>query len=67
MVDVVDPSGVDQGIDRVGPSSTFIGAGEGPVMATDSNGAQLALGGIVGHAEPPVVEEARQRDHRLRQ
>ena len=31
-------------------------------MATDSNWSDLPLGGIVGHAQPPVIEEARQSD-----
>src|ERR1700734_1775403 len=61
-IDVIDPGGVDQGIDRSSAATTFIRACEGPVMATDSNWSDLPLGGIVGHAQPPVVEEARQSD-----
>ena len=60
-IDVVDPGGVDQRIDRGSAAATFIRACEGPVVATDSNWPDLPLGGIVGHAQPPIVEEARQR------
>jgi hypothetical protein len=35
-----------------------IGAGKGPVLATKGDGANLTLGGIVGHARPSVIEEA---------
>ena len=35
-----------------------IGAGEGPVVAADGDAAQRPLGGVVGHAEAAVVEEA---------
>jgi hypothetical protein len=66
-IDVVDPGGVDQGIDRSSAATTFIRACEGPVMATDSNWSDLPLGGIVGHAQPPVIEEARRATHRVRQ
>jgi hypothetical protein len=60
-IDVVDLGGVDQRIDRGSAAATFIRACEGPVVATDSNWPDFPLGGIVGHAQPPVVEEARQR------
>jgi hypothetical protein len=34
-IDVVDPGGVDQGVDCGSAAATFIRTGEGPVMATD--------------------------------
>lgn len=61
-IDIVDPGGVDQRIDRSSAAATLIRASEGPVMATDRNGSDLPLGDVVGHAQPPVVEEARQCD-----
>jgi len=57
-IDIVELGGLDQRVDGRSPAATFVGAGEGPVLAADGDGAQLAFGGIVGHAEPAVVEEA---------
>jgi hypothetical protein len=40
-VDVVELGGCDQRVDRGGAAATFVGAGEGPVLAADGDGAQL--------------------------
>jgi hypothetical protein len=61
-IDVIDPGGVDQGVDRSRAATSFIGTRERPVVATDGNWPDLPLGGIVGDAQPPIVEEARQGD-----
>ena len=60
-VDVVELGGLDERVDRGGASATFVGAGEGPVVATDRDAAQRPLGGIVGDAKATVIEEARER------
>ena len=60
-VDVVEPGGLDQRVDRGSTVAARIRAGESPVLAAHGDGADLALGGIVGHAQPAVVEEARKR------
>jgi hypothetical protein len=39
----------------------FVGAGERPVVAADGDAAQRQLGGVVGHAQAAVVEEAGER------
>jgi hypothetical protein len=44
-----------------GSPITFVGAREGPVAASDRDGAQLALGGVVRHAQSPIIEEASER------
>src|SRR4029079_1294469 len=38
--------------------AAFVGAGEGPVLAPQGNGPQLAFGGVVRHAKTPIIEEA---------
>src|SRR5579863_9561520 len=61
-IDIVDRGGVDQGIDRGSAATTLIRTSEGPVMATDSNWPDLPFSRIVGHAQSPIVDEARQSD-----
>src|SRR5689334_16657230 len=58
-IDVVELGGLNQRVDGGSAAAAIVGAGESPVLAADGNGAQLALGGIVGHAQPTVVNEAR--------
>ena len=60
-IDAVELGGLDQGVDGGGTAAAFVGTGEGPVVAADRNSAQRPLGGIVGHAEPAVVEEPGER------
>jgi hypothetical protein len=60
-IDVVELGGLDQGVDGCGAAAAGVGSGEGPVVAADSNAAQRPLGGVVGHAQAAVVEEADQR------
>jgi hypothetical protein len=45
---------------RTGAVAALIGAGEGPVVATHGDEANLPLGRTVGHAQPAIVEEARE-------
>ena len=58
LVDIVDLGGVDERVNGACAAPPFIGASEGPVLASHGNGTQLALGGIVGQAQALVVEEA---------
>lgn len=60
-VDVVELRGFDQGEDGSGPATAAVGAGEGPVLASDREATQRPLGGVVGEADAVVVEEARER------
>ena len=60
-IDVVELGGGDERVEGRCPPAAFVGAGEGPVAAPDRDGTQLALGGVVGHAQAAVVEEAGQR------
>ena len=59
-IDVVELGGLDQSVDRSGALTPLVGAGEGPVMATHDDGPNLPLGCVVGHAQPAIVEEARE-------
>ena len=59
-IDVVELGGLDQGVDGGGAPAAGVGAGEGPVVAADGDAAQRPLGGVVGHAQAAVVEEAGQ-------
>src|SRR5262249_21641781 len=57
-VDIVELGGVGERVDGACAAPPFIGASEGPVLTSHGNATQLALGGIVGQAQAPVVEEA---------
>jgi hypothetical protein len=57
-IDVVELGGGDEGVDRSGTPAAFIGASEGLVSPSYGGGAQFAFGGIVRHAQAPVVEES---------
>src|SRR6516165_5144495 len=57
-IDVIEYGTLDQRVDRGSPVAAFVGAREGPIVATHGNGANLPLGRIVGHAHPTIVEEA---------
>src|SRR5882757_4872668 len=57
-IDVVELGGLDQRVDGRGATAAGVRAGEGPVVAADSDAAQRALGGVVGQAQAAVVEEA---------
>jgi hypothetical protein len=37
-------------------AAALVGTSEGPVLAPYGAGAQLALGGVIRHAEPPIVD-----------
>jgi hypothetical protein len=49
---------IDEGVNGSIASSAFVRTCEGPVLAANGNGAQLALCGIFGHAESSIIEEA---------
>jgi hypothetical protein len=66
-IDVVELGGCDQRVDGGGAAAAFVGAGEGPVLAADGDGAQLPFGGIVRQAEASVIEEAGERIPTLEQ
>src|SRR5665213_2610592 len=57
-IDIVEFGGGDEGVDGGSAPSALIGTGEGPVSSSDGDGSQFALGGIVRHAKPSVIEEA---------
>jgi hypothetical protein len=63
-IDVVELRGRDQRIDGSRPSAAFVGAGEGPVAAF--NGTQLALGGVVRHAQAASSRKRVSAAQRLR-
>lgn len=57
-IDVIEPGGDDQRIQRSGPLDAPVTAGEQLRAATQGDAAQGALHGIVGQADPPVTQEA---------
>ena len=57
-IDVVEATGLDEGIHGGGALTAAIGACERPIASSDCHGPQHALGGVVGHADPAVMEEA---------
>ena len=59
-IDIVELGSLDQREDCSGAVTALVGAGEGPVMAAHDEGPDLPLGCVVGHAQPTVVEEARE-------
>ena len=58
-IDVVEPCGLDQGVQGGGTVRSAVGAGEGPVASSDGNAPQRPFGGVVGQADAAVVEEGR--------
>ena len=60
-IDVVEFAGFDERKNVSGPSRAFVRAGEGPVAPAHGNAAQPALGGVVGHADASIIEEAGER------
>src|SRR5688572_2192385 len=60
-VDITELCRLDQREDHGGTLAAGVGAAEGPVAAADGDAAHGALGGVVGHADAAVVEEARER------
>ena len=57
-IDVVELGGDDQAVQERRRAAAAIGAGEQPGLAAESQAAQRPLGGVVGEADPAVVEEA---------
>ena len=60
-VDIVEPGGLDQGVDDGGTLPATVGAAEQPRLAAERDAAKRALGGVVGEAYAAVVEEAGMR------
>src|SRR5438128_3556466 len=60
-IDVVELCGLDQRVYGRGAPTAVIRAGERPVATADGDAAQRPFGGIVGHAQATVVEEASER------
>src|SRR6516165_972517 len=50
----------NQSVDSGGTTTAFIGAGEGPVLTSDGDSPQFTFGGVVGQANPSVIQEARE-------
>ncbi len=57
-IDVVEFCGDDEAVEDGGTLAAAVGTGEQPCLSAESQPAQGALGGIVGQADPAVVEEA---------
>jgi hypothetical protein len=60
-IDAVELGGLDQRVDGGGALAALVGAGEGPVGASDRDAAQCPLSGVVRHAQAAVVEGAGER------
>ena len=56
-IDVVELGGDDQAVEDGGAPAAAIGAAEQPGLAAERYAAQGVLGGVVGEADPSVVEE----------
>jgi hypothetical protein len=56
-VDVVQLGRDDERVHRCRPLAAAIASCEQPCLAADRYAAQRTFGGIVGQANPPVVEE----------
>ena len=46
-INVIELGGLGRGVHRGGTAAALVGAGGGPILMADSNGAQLAFGSIV--------------------
>ncbi len=57
-IDGVEFCSDDEAVEDGGALTAAVGASEQPCLSAESQSAQSALGGIVGHADPAVVEEA---------
>ena len=60
-IDIVELRGLDQGVDDRTALPAAVGAAEQPRLAAERDAAERALGGIVGEADPAIVEEACER------
>src|SRR6516162_730793 len=59
-IDGVELGRGNQRVDSGGTTTAFIGAGEGPVLTSDGDSPQFTFGGVVGQANPSVIQEARE-------
>ena len=57
-IEVIEASGLDERVHDGGSAAAFVGAGEEIVLAPEGERADGAFGGVVGHFEPAVVDEA---------
>src|SRR3954470_17995496 len=64
-INIAELGGRDESVDGSCPPAAFVRAGKCPVTTADGNGTQLALGGVVRHAEASVVEETGERGPQL--
>lgn len=64
-IDAAEFSGLDQRVDGGGAATALVGAYVGPILAADGNGALLALGSVVCHAQPAIIARgcARRQSH----
>jgi hypothetical protein len=60
-IDIVEPGGLDQRGDDDHALVAAIRAAQQPCLAAERDAAQRALGGIVGEADPAIIEEPRER------
>lgn len=60
-VDAVETAAGEDRAQNAGALGPGLAAGEEPVLATDGDAPELALGGVVVEAQAPVVEEPGER------
>lgn len=60
-VDIVEAGGLDQRVKDGGALTAAVRAAEQPGLAAERDAAKGALGGVVGEADPAIVEEACER------
>src|SRR3954453_22184090 len=58
-IDIIEPTGLDQGVHRGSPMAALVRAGKRPVLAPDRNAADRPFGCVVRQADASVVEKAR--------
>ena len=59
-IDVVELGSSYQGVDGRCAMPALVGASEGPVLPPHRDGTNLTFGGVVRHAQPSIIEEARE-------
>lgn len=60
-VDIVEPRGLNECVEDRGTLAAAIGTTEQPGLAAERDAAKSSLGGVVGQADAPIFEEARER------
>src|SRR4051795_5581882 len=59
-IDIIEPTGLDQGVHGGSPMAALVRAGKRPVLAPDRNAADRSLGCVVRQADAPVLQKARE-------